>query len=640
MANFAPTKKIDLAIRSSIRHRLSASWGRAWQSICEVADHKPLLFALVAVLFLQACTVIMLRPSYATNDDIFITMIASGKGLCPAPDAHLVFTNVLVGDVLKRLYTALPTFPWYGCYLLAAHWLAQTAILYCALVIGRDRSKPCHSTGQGARQTGIRLGVYALYFALVELCLLNRFQFTTTAFVVSQAGIFLICLAWKRRVEQANSAVLGPLCAAVPLLLLGGMIRLESLAMALLVAIPVGLIFLKQFSLRAAIPCAVAATIAAALVVAAVVYDNRVYENDPTWHGYRSLNQLRGQFHDGSWTFYGPETAAIFEHAGWSENDHAMIARWFSDDPALYSESKLSSIAGAYPWKSERDMPELWWHAFRDIARNRSVLAALLALPCILVFIHRGTQARIATLSSLAAALALIALVIWIKKVPPERVYFPLLSFPLAVAMLSFAWPSGNAASAAGYFSLGGKVKKWNWLGWRSLPRLHQIAAIMCLVAIVMGIDRQIGQSVVVRRDRVALNRFLNEMAHDGPKLCVCWEAALPFERHSPLDNLNVWSHIPLLSLTWIQCTPWHEEMKQRFGITNLARALAERKDIVLVATPTHRSLFTTFAKEHFGADVEFVQWRQVGDKFVAGKFQLSKADESIATKPSNAALR
>ena len=96
----------------------------------------------------------------------------------------------------------------------------------------------------------------------------------------------------------------------------------------------------------------------------------------------------------------------------------------------------------------------------------------------------------------------------------------------------------------------------------------------------------------------------------------------MPFEMISPFDSLASWSHISLLNLVWTQRTPWQEEIKQRFGISNLAQSMYERDDIILVAAQTDRALFTTFAEEHFGTEVEFVPSSSAGEKLLAGRFQ------------------
>ncbi len=98
---------------------------------------RPLRVAVVVVLLAQTFAILALRPCYETNDDVFMTMIASGTGICTSPDEHLVFTNITIGHLLSCLYTWAPTVPWYGCYLFSIHFAAQVALLYCVLTAGR-----------------------------------------------------------------------------------------------------------------------------------------------------------------------------------------------------------------------------------------------------------------------------------------------------------------------------------------------------------------------------------------------------------------------------------------------------------------------------------------------------------------------
>ena len=57
---------------------------------------------------------IMFVPRYLSNDDVGMTIIASGIGGNGSPNEHLLFTNVLIGLMLKSLYTRVPFFPWYS----------------------------------------------------------------------------------------------------------------------------------------------------------------------------------------------------------------------------------------------------------------------------------------------------------------------------------------------------------------------------------------------------------------------------------------------------------------------------------------------------------------------------------------------
>jgi hypothetical protein len=149
-----------------------------------------------------------------------------------------------------------------------------------------------------------------------------------------------------------------------------------------------------------------------------------------------------------------------------------------------------------------------------------------------------------------------------------------------------------------------------------------------------MGAVRQTSRSAKNESGRAAIERFLTEAYTQPQKLYVCWEAAFPFEFISPLDSLAALSNVTTYNLAWMQRTPWLHEIKARFRIADMAAALYERDDIVLIATDEHKSRFKTFAKEHYNADVDFVPGHRAGKKFVAGRFQLRTASAETAAHP------
>ncbi|MEX0978469.1 MAG: hypothetical protein WDZ48_06440 [Pirellulales bacterium] len=582
-----------------------------------------------------AISFVALQPSYDTCDDVFMTMFASGQGLASAPDEHLVFSNVLIGHLLKRLYTAWPQIPWYGCYLLAVHYAAQVALLYGALAADREFPAAGNKDGSAATRFRRRFALYLVYFAIVEWVFLNNLQFTTTAFLAAQGGMVLLWHAARCRLRQA--AVVLPLCAAVALLVAAALIRLEGLLMALLVAAPLGILLARRLPLRAVVPSAMAAAIAASLILLANAYNRAAYEQDPRWSGFFAYNQLRCKFNDYRWTSYTPQTAALFSSVGWTKSDHDMIANWFYDDAAVYSQANLRTVLEGHPWKTARLTPAYYREVCRKLLQDRAVWASFLVLPFFLVSVDPEKPARRAVLSCALLAVALIVFLVFNNKLPPMRIYFPLVSFPLLAAIML---PPGRAAQRlerAGEADVAGgsprACSRWQ----PPRPRVR-LVVILLVVGIVMGVYHQCRRSVKVRRDRQTLAAFLANGSGGNRVLHVCWEAALPFELVSPLDNLHAWSRIPLVSLTWTQQTPWHEEIKRRFGITSLVRAICERDDILVVSLPTHREVLAEYVKEHFQADVEFVELFRGNKRFVAGRFELRarpgetvrKQDESV----------
>ena len=620
---------------------------RVGQAVGRFANTAPLLFALAIVLPLQVVVVAAFAPSYGTNDDVFMTMVASGKGIGVAPDAHLVFTNILLGGVLKRLYTLAPDVPWYGLYLLSTHVVAQVALLYVALTVGRPvvedtKAWLARVAPAPASEISLRLGTYVLYFLLVELPLLNRLQFTSTAFVAATGGLFLVLTAWRRRSLQPAAPVGGMLSVATSLIVLGGLIRIESLLLAVLISAPVFLMLalLSTFSRRALLPCSVALVSAAGVLAGAIAYDHQCYEFDSQWAGYRSLNQLRGKFHDEKWTAYTPQTAPLFEQVGWTENDHAMIARWFSDNAAVYAPEKMQAIVNGFAWQQHRQTVERWLTTFRDIVRNRAVLSVLLVLPFVMLIVQGGSTATRTVSWTLLAAVAVIALITWAKKSPPTRVYFPVMSFPLAVSLLALGWRRDAATRASSQRAWKLFSSLWLYRNWRQHSMLQRLALCMMAVALVMGVYSQIRRSKHVHRDRELLAEFLDEVQPSDRTLYVTWEAALPYEVVSPLDNLNRWPSGSFLSLAWTQKTVWHESVKKRFAISDLAHDVYRRDDIRLIARPTHRELFAKFVREHFDDEVEFVPQLKAGTKFTVGQFRLRDAIAELDTPPDGNLVR
>jgi hypothetical protein len=609
----------------------------AWRAYESAAMRAPLVCSLLTVFVLLTISVVAFQPSYDTNDDVFMTMIAAGRGFCPAPDEHLVFTNVIIGQGLKRLYTLWPNVPWYGGYLLGVHFAAQVAVFYCVLAtVPRQAvtiSLPPHAPSR-RRLFRLRLGLYVTYFVIVELVFLNNLQFTTTAFLAAQAGIFLLWLA-ARPPRQLPGARVVCLWAAVVLMVVAAMIRLESALMALLVAAPLGTYVARTVSFRAWFPSARAAVFATMLIALTTAYNRLSYEQDPRWSGFYAYNQLRCRFNDYQWTSYTPQAASAFSAVGWSQNDHDMIANWFFDDPEIYSPAKLRSVLDAYPWKTARLTPEYFGQACRKLLQDRCVWAALLVLPFFLASVDRSRSTTRVLLSCAIVAVASVVFLVFNNKLPPMRTYFPLLSFPLSVALL-FA---GNASWLFEQLQTKSVGAARSLLAWNVRSPWSRAVFVMLVVGIVMGTYRQARRSMRVHRERAELQKFLAEAPSKGRALYVCWEAAMPFELVSPLDSLRAWSPLSLVNLTWTQRTPWQEEIKRRFGISCLARAMWERDDIVLVATARHRSLFVTFAKQHFSQDIDFVHLDSAGNKFVVGRFQrrpplAETAAKSLAAQP------
>lgn len=99
---------------------------------------SPARCAAGVVILLFGLTLLLMTPTYDTNDDPVMALVASGYGTVKGPDEHLLYSNVLLGGTLKQLYSVASYVPWYGSYLLLslflAHWL-----LYAILLLSQNK---------------------------------------------------------------------------------------------------------------------------------------------------------------------------------------------------------------------------------------------------------------------------------------------------------------------------------------------------------------------------------------------------------------------------------------------------------------------------------------------------------------------
>ncbi len=383
---------------------------------------RPLFLALLVNAGLFAGFFALATPAYETNDDLAMQLIASGF-YTGAPSEFLVFTHVAIGWLLRTLYHLGAGWNWYFLYLVAAHYVALTAIGY--VVIRRRRG-------------WLPVALYVGFFLIAEIHILLRLQFTTTAFLAGAAGLMLLVdsLAPGRSVRWLQTI------AGAGLIALMIMIRAEVALFLAMVAVP---FLLERFGWKGWRRLAGLGLTGAALFVALRGIDHWYYDRDPGWRTFREYNQLRGEVYGTPLTRNASRAASA---AGWSENDATMFAKSFFPDAAVYADlPRLRRFVVALKGYDNRNpiLNRFSWdrlHLASVLGRDSGILLNLALLNGLWCWFAAGANRRRCLVTLTAYYGLFVALAFYLQttaRLPPRVAY----NLPLFLNLVCLYWATG-----------------------------------------------------------------------------------------------------------------------------------------------------------------------------------------------------
>lgn len=115
---------------------------------------------------------------YLTNDDMYLQAIVSGE-LSGQPDAHMIYSNYILGVILSSLYRWNSRIPWYGLYLCGVCLLCHWVVLYrCFCKCTKNRTRI----------------LVSILFCICSFCTVFRhvamLQYTVAAAFAGAAAVF------------------------------------------------------------------------------------------------------------------------------------------------------------------------------------------------------------------------------------------------------------------------------------------------------------------------------------------------------------------------------------------------------------------------------------------------------------------
>lgn len=583
---------------------LTGSWQARIQTVAESLERSTLKYPFMASLLwmaaLFAIAIAVHTPAFETNDDVVMSMIASGTGASTRPDEHLVFTSFAIGLLLKNLYTLFPVAPWYGLYLVSIHYLSHVAILYALLKWRYSRAA---------------VFCYYILFATVGVQLMSRLQFTSTAVWSTECGILLAFTGLAMRRDGEPRIGVRMIVSGLALTILGSLVRFDSYIAAFSISM-IPMAMLHWWQDRSVAPAkrvwptailAVAFTVIAAFGMQ--VAHQQYYNSDPAWREFLVFNPYRVKFNDYCWTQYTDETKPVFDGVHWSENDHDMIRFQYFDDPQIFGRQTLQTIVEGYPWAqntfSLRKMAG-WWN---EILRNVR-LWPLWALIPLQIWWARDRRFAIGHFLILTLSLDAVICGLMFLKNPPGRVYYPLVAFQGLYALYLMRCGTASTekntelSSVAEAPSNGVRGSQWQQMQYQSF-----VSGALCAIAVI-GLCA--GQYKAHRDSRKAVkaNHLLHQnLAMVDPResdLFVCWGCDFPYESILPLESNEVLRRLNILTLGWTQQSPVNDAVKEQFGIRDLTLSLMDNPNVYLLVGESELDYYRTYIREHFEIDVEW----------------------------------
>ena len=304
-------------------------------------------FLLAASVALSFGLMLVLRIHFMVVDDSLLAMIAAGA-YGPGTSQYLLFPNITVGWLLSGLYSIAPFLPWYALLVVGLECLSfwMAGLMLC------------------------RARVSARWFAALALaevlasCLVT---YTVSAALATAVGV--CCLARPPEHHRAAWVV-----ASAALALAGFLLRAPSMAVALLVAIPV---VASTASREGRVRTAALLAVVLLACAAASALNGWAYAQSP-----RDMDSLTRQDDSHRMVDYAPVAwdahAAELERIGWSKNDLEAYYSWTLADFDVYSVENLGKLGQMLPLAEKYQVSPLG--LLKGIAKPRGALALMSVL--------------------------------------------------------------------------------------------------------------------------------------------------------------------------------------------------------------------------------------------------------------------
>ena len=295
-------------------------------------NYKSYYFSLgICILFLIVFNLLFLCR-YHTVDDAFMEMIACGA--YGSPDEHLIYSNSILGFILKYLYMMTNSIPWYGIMHLVLTVLSFSIILY---VFFNKNNK--------------LIKIWAL-IAIFVCCFQGymRVQFTKTSAYLAMAGYILIAHSFdyeKRKTKQT----IGIIMIVLSFMIRTGMFFACS-TVAVGTMIPMILRWLRNRNdekTKSDFKNLVKVALISMLLVGGSFFIDSLSYRSKEWSYYKEFNSYTTQFEDVNFPSFDKYEKQYLE-LGIDKEDFMLYNSVDHNDPDLFGIDTMEKVRQLQPY--------------------------------------------------------------------------------------------------------------------------------------------------------------------------------------------------------------------------------------------------------------------------------------------------
>ena len=280
----------------------------------------------------MAVLVLIMRPSFETNDDIVFAEF--GSGLRGVKTPHLIFQNCFLGIIYRILYEITGRLPWYTIVQYAVLLAAFSAVTY--VLINRLE------------------GYSGLYLSVVLLCVFGyegyiHIQFTKTAGIAAAAAVFLLF-----HVITSEKFCIWEFLVGILLGIFGFMYREDQFFASSALMAGIGVYFLltlkKYFPEKTGKRLGICVGTFGCLLLAVFAADraDAFMYRSPQWQEYQEFNRMRSRLLDYGFPDYDTNRT-LYKELGISEEALQLYKTWNFNDPEKFTAEVMEKLVEQKP---------------------------------------------------------------------------------------------------------------------------------------------------------------------------------------------------------------------------------------------------------------------------------------------------